>query len=61
MTKGNTEAHLCHVSRATMLHGVNSFFSPPDASGHDREDPRIAQSKLDNGDSKWKYIKEILG
>jgi len=58
MTNGNTEAHLRYVSRA-MLHGVHSIFPPPDASGHDGEDP-IAQSKLDNGDGEWKYVKEIL-
>jgi len=59
MTNGNTEAHLRHVSRA-MLHGVHSIFPQPDASGHDGEDP-IAQSKLDNGDGEWNYVKEVLG
>ena len=59
MTNGGTEDHLRHVSRA-MLHGVHSIFPPPDASGHDGEDP-IAQKKLDNGDGDWQYVKEILG
>jgi len=35
-------------------------FNFPDASHHDGEDP-IAQSKLDNGDGNWKYVKQILG
>ena len=59
MTNGDNEAHLRHVSRA-MLHGEHCIFPPLDASGHDSEDP-IAQSKLDNGDGEWKYVKEILG
>jgi len=59
MTNGNTEAHLRHVSRA-MLHGVHSIFPPPDPSGHNGKET-IAQSKLDNSDGEWNYVKEILG
>ena len=51
--------HLQHFSCA-MLHGIHSFFPPPEISGHQGEDP-ISQKKLKQGDGLWESTKEILG
>ena len=51
--------HLKQTARA-MLHGIHTIFQPPEITGHNGGDP-ISLKKLEQGDGKWAYIKEILG
>jgi hypothetical protein len=59
VTNNITPAHLLHVSRA-MLHGVHSVFPPVEMTQHPGGDS-IAENKIDKGDGKWEFKKEILG
>ena len=43
-----------------MLHAIHAIFPPPDVTGHEGEDS-VSIKKIDNGDGRWNYIKEILG
>ena len=58
-TNNLSRTNLQALSRA-MLHGINSIFPNKDTSKHNGEDP-ISQKKMDEGDGKWEYQKEILG
>ena len=51
--------NLTKISRV-MLHAIHCIFPPPEVTGHKGEDS-ISVSKIDNGDGKWSYLKEILG
>jgi len=54
-----TEAHLTHLSRC-MLHGIHSVFPPIKATQHGGGDA-ISEQKIDKGEGRWDYVKEILG
>ena len=53
------DKHLTQLSRA-VLHGIHSIFPPPNISNHCGGDP-ISEKKMEKGDGKWEYKKEILG
>ena len=58
-TNQTDQDHLQKVSRA-MLHGVHSIFPPNEITHHPGGDS-IAEKKIDKGEGKWEYKKEILG
>ena len=59
VTNNLTPQHLLNVSIA-MLHGIHSLFTPVEVTQHPGGDS-IAENKIDKGDGKWKFQKEILG
>ncbi len=54
-----TDDNLNNISR-TMLHAIHSIFPPPEVTGHQGEDS-VSIRKIDNGDGRWNYVKEVLG
>jgi hypothetical protein len=59
MTNKLDKNHLLQISRA-MLHGVHSVFPPNEITQHPGGDS-IAEKKMDKGEGKWEYQKEVLG
>ena len=59
ITNNTDPKNLRDISRA-MLHAIHAVFPPPEITGHSGEDP-VSVKKIDNGDGKWSYLKEILG
>ena len=59
ITNDLCEENLTNISR-TMLYAIHAIFPPPDVTGHEGEDS-VSIKKIDNGDGRWNYIKEILG
>ena len=53
------EENLTNVARS-MLHAIHAIFPPPNITGHAGEDS-VSIKKIDNGDGRWDYVKEILG
>ena len=51
--------HLTQISRA-VLHGIHSIFPPTNISNHCGGDP-ISEKKMEKGDGRWDFKKEILG
>ena len=58
-TNNISKEHLEHFSRA-MIFGVHSIFPPPEVLGRQGKDP-VSQNKMNQGEGKWDYTKEILG
>ena len=58
-TNDTNDSHLTSISRS-MLHGIHSIFPPNEVTNHPGGDS-IAEKKIDKGEGKWEYIKEILG
>ena len=51
--------HLQSISRA-MLHGAYAVFPPDEITEHPGGDS-ITEKKIDKGEGKWEYQKEIFG
>ena len=58
-TNNLSEENLRLISRA-MLHGIHSVFPPPSVTGHSGGDS-VSIKKIEKGEGKWEFIKEILG
>ena len=59
ITNNIAPENLSKISRV-MLNAIHAIFPPPEQTKTDGENA-ISISKIDNGDGKWNYIKEILG
>ena len=58
-TNNLSNENLRLISRA-MLHGIHSVFPPPKVTGHSGGDP-VSIKKIEKGEGKWEFAKEILG
>ncbi len=58
-TNNISEENLRLISRA-MLHGIHSVFPPPSVTGHNGGDS-VSIKKIEKGEGKWEFAKDILG
>ncbi|MCA1807601.1 MAG: hypothetical protein LC687_07120, partial [Actinobacteria bacterium] len=60
LLQSTDETILRHHSRA-LLHAIHQIFPPPEATGHDGEDPISHKKLVLEGEGIWDTVKEILG